>query len=236
METLEQRCTAWISEEMRPALESKTAIILGPRPGGRPWLELLQDPASHSPVLYFHYPTAIPAGADYIRRAVKLEFGSLTDQRPTGRHTVRPWLADLLPKVGGCEVVALELERAFWEKATILHAEHHRDAASPMPDRYSRHYADLAALAFRPEIKAVAADSALCQRVVDWKAKFFARSWARYDLAVPGTFRLLPPDTRRTELALDYAEMRQMFIGEPLAFEAVMTALAGLEGVINARR
>ena len=84
------------------------------------------------PVLYFNYPCEFPEGAAYIRRQVKLEFGSLTDQHPTGRHRVSPWLVEVLSgemKEMGCEVVALEMERAFWEKATILHAEYHRDTA-----------------------------------------------------------------------------------------------------------
>ncbi len=81
---------------------------------------------------------------------MKLEFGSLTDQRPTGRHPVKPWLAESVPQAfddWSCEVVALELERSFWEKATILHVESHRPAEKPTPDRFSRHYADTAALA-----------------------------------------------------------------------------------------
>ena len=44
------------------------------------------------------------------------------------------------------DVVALEFERTFWEKATILHAEYHRPATQPLRDRYARHYADFAAL------------------------------------------------------------------------------------------
>ena len=197
------------------------------------WLEFQRDVASHSPVLLFHYPCTIGDGLNYIRRNVKLEFGSLTDQRPTGRHVVRPWLSDIVRGVGGCEVVALEIERAFWEKATILHAEHHRDPTVLMPDRYSRHYADVAALAGTTAAAAALSDVALRQRVVDWKAKFFARSWARYDLAVPGTFRLVPPDSRLAELERDYAEMRQMFLDDPVDFPDMMAALRELEQRIN---
>jgi len=39
------------------------------------------------------------------------------------------------------------VHRTFWEKATILHSEHHRPADKPTPDRFSRHYADTVALA-----------------------------------------------------------------------------------------
>lgn len=43
------------------------------------------------------------------------------------------------------EVVALEIDRTFWEKVTILHAEYHRRADHPLRDRFARHYADVAA-------------------------------------------------------------------------------------------
>ena len=81
---------------------------------------------------------------------MKLELGSLTDQQPTERHPVRPWIADVLEEAFDdwrCHVVALDVHRTFWEKATILHSEHHRPADKPTPDRFSRHYADTVALA-----------------------------------------------------------------------------------------
>jgi len=79
------------------------------------------------------------AGFDYLGRSVKMEFGSLTDQRPVGTHRVLPWMAEEFPgplQDFRCELVALELERTFWEKATILHAEHHRHPGQPMRDRF----------------------------------------------------------------------------------------------------
>ena len=110
-----------------------------------------------------------PAGFEYLKRSVKLEFGSLTDQQPVGRHPVRPWVADVLPAAfpdWRCEVVALEVERSFWEKATILHTEYHRPAEKPTPDRFSRHYADTAALAKHPTASKAIDQHELRNRVV----------------------------------------------------------------------
>ena len=45
------------------------------------------------PALLFHYPSSPPPGFDYLKRSVKLEFGSLTDQQPAGRHAIGPWVA-----------------------------------------------------------------------------------------------------------------------------------------------
>jgi hypothetical protein len=74
------------------------------------------DPQLNSPVLLFHYPTTLPAGFNYLKRSVKLEFGSLTEQCPTGWHQVTPWLADEFAQLfddWNCEVVAMEIERTF---------------------------------------------------------------------------------------------------------------------------
>lgn len=222
---------------LAPRLEAAIGAQLGARPDGGNWLSYEDDAAARSPVLWFHYPTAQATGFDYLRRAVKLELGSLTDQQPTGRHAVRPWVADRFAALFDdwtCPVTALELPRSFWEKATILHAEHHRPPDQPLPDRYARHYADMARLLLHPQAGDMLADAALCARVVTWKSRVFARQWARYDTARPGTFRLLPAAQRVPELARDYAEMRPMFLSPPPAFEAVLAQLADAERTLNA--
>jgi hypothetical protein len=73
----------------------------------------------------------------------------------------------------------------------------------------------------------------LRQRVAEWKSRFFAASWARYDLARPGTFRLAPPEFRLPELDRDYQAMRDMFISPPPPFENVIKAVSVLERQIN---
>ncbi len=236
MRDLEARCSAWVDTKVQPVLEEVVTSILGGRGGDRSWLEYENDDSSHSPVLSFHYPSEHADGLPYIRRAVKLEFGSLTDQEPIGTHRVRPWVADSLsPEMRemGCEVVALEIERSFWEKATILHAEYHRDPGSAMPARYSRHYSDLASLVHSGHAEKALSDVELRQRVVDWKDRFFGRAWARYDLAKPGTFRLLPSEKRITALERDYREMQDMFLDAPVSLSSIMSTLKELEERIN---
>lgn len=65
-----------------------------------------------------------------------------------------------------------------------------------MPARYTRHYHDLARMAFTPTSERAPADTSLQQRVVAHKSVCFRSGWARYDLAEPATFRLLPPELR----------------------------------------
>ncbi len=129
--------------------------------------------------------------------------------------------------------VALEVERSFWEKATILHMEYYRPAEKPVPDRLVRHYADMAALWQHPVAgKALDRDD-LCARVVGWKSQFFGSAWANYDQAKPGTFHLVPPSKRLPTLRRDYQAMLDMFVAEPKGFDDILATLAAVELRIN---
>jgi hypothetical protein len=234
MTRAEAACGAAVRRQIEPAMESAVAAVLGPSEQG--WFEFLTDPGTNSPVLLFRYPSSQPAGFDFLKRSVKLEFGSLADQQPFGRHPVQPWVAEVLPEAFSdwrCEVVALEVERSFWEKATILHTEYHRPAEKPTPDRFSRHYADTAALAKHPNASKAINQHDLRSRVVQWKSQFFGSSWANYDQAKPGTFRLVPPPERQPALRRDYQAMRDMYLTEPVSFDEILAILAELERKIN---
>jgi hypothetical protein len=132
-----------------------------------------------------------------------------------------------------CEVVALEIERSFWEKATIFHTEYYRPADKPTPDRFSRHYADTAALSRHPVAARAVGQHQLRDRAVAWKEQFFGSLWANYDLAKPGTFRLVPPDGRLSVLRRDCLAMKDMYLSEPAGFDEVLAVLAELEERIN---
>jgi hypothetical protein len=234
MTLAESTCGEAVQNQIAPALESTVVDILGKR--DRPWFEFLTDSGTRSPVLLFHYPSTQPVGFEYLQRAVKLEFGSLTDQQPVGRHWVRPWIAEVLPAAftdWNCEVIALDVDRSFWEKATILHTEFHRPADKPMPDRFSRHYADTAALATHSTASRAVDLHELLSRVVLWKSRFFGSSWANYDKARPGSFRLVPPAERLPALGRDYRSMRDMYLSEPIDFDVILSILASLEDRIN---
>ena len=238
MDELEEACTERVRDQFLPELERIAIEVLGSRPGGTAWMEFQVDAITHSPVVLFYYPSTEPTGFEYLSRFVKMEFGSLTDQRPVGTHAIRPWLAEEFPKQledFHCNLVALELERTFWEKATILHAEYHRDPAKPIRDRFSRHYSDMSALAQHEVAQRALARDDLRQRVANWKSRFFPSTRARYDLAKPGTFRLVPPEFRLAELKKDYQAMKDMFLITPPPFESVIKTVSDLEHKINRR-
>jgi len=235
--TLLATCAQKVETEFLPLLEKLIFGQLGGKTGGRPWLRYELEEASHSPVIHFDYPTTLPNPLPYIRTAVKIEFGSLTDQRPTGTHRIVPLVAELAPEAFvdfQAEVVALEVERTFWEKATILHAEFHRPTEKAQPPRYARHFSDFVALWRHPSGRTAAERLDLLERVRLHKSRYFASSWAHYESAVPGTLRLHPPEFRKAELRRDYLAMRPMFLGEPITFDVMMAVLAEAEKSLNA--
>jgi hypothetical protein len=237
MTRAEAACEVAVRNQIGPALEATVTGALGKADGA--WFEFLTDSQTNSPVLLFHYPSSQPDGLEYLRRSVKLEFGSLTDQQPAGRHPIRPWIADVLPDACAdwhCDVVALEVERTFWEKATILHVEYHRPVEKPTPDRFSRHYADTAAMAKHVAASRAADQHDIRERVVAWKSQFFGSSWANYSQAKPGTFRLVPSVERQAALRQDYREMRDMYLSEPVGFDQILATLVELEERINRAR
>ncbi|TKS60512.1 MAG: hypothetical protein EWM72_01246 [Nitrospira sp.] len=236
MRQMQDNCIDKARSTIVPLMEAAAVELLGPPKSS--WITFEVDPQSQSPTLLFHYPTHT-AGLDYIRRAVKVELGSLTDQEPTRRAPVRPWVADAYPQLfpdWTCEVTALELSRSFWEKATILHSEFHRPADQATPDRYARHYSDVARLLVLPDAAAFLQDRERCARVAQWKALFYARAWARYDLACHGSFRLVPADARKAALQADYETMQPMFLTQPPPFKEVLERLASAEENINGQR
>jgi len=132
-----------------------------------------------------------------------------------------------------CTVKVVKAERTFWDKATILHHEAHRPDESSMPNRYSRHYYDLAKLANSAIKQSTLADTVLLANVVEFKQRFYPRGWARYDLAKHGSFRLIPKDKVLEAVKTDYQAMQNMIFGEVLALDSIMETLKSLEDEIN---
>jgi hypothetical protein len=185
-------------------------------------------------VVNIRYPAAF--SESYIRPEVRLEIGPLASWVPSSRHTIKPYAYDVLPKVfesPTCEVVAIAAERTFWEKATILHQEAHRP--SLIPPRSSRHYYDLYKLALSPTRDTAFSQADLLTDVIEFKQRFYPSTWSRYDLAVPGTLKLLPARADKLkDLERDYQEMQVMLFGERPPFSAITEKLQELEFQINA--
>jgi Nucleotidyl transferase AbiEii toxin, Type IV TA system len=223
-------CRRYIGGEFLDALRTRCQEILGVE---RWSLEVSQQDPN---VVQFRYPTASTNSLAYVGPQVVLELGTHAEFVPHDRFTIRSFAAEEFPELvgdGDVAVLALLAKRTFWEKATILHAEYYRPPEKLLPDRYSRHYYDVALLAQGPIRDEALADMALLPQVVRHKETFYPSGWARYDLARSGRLRLLPAKDRIAALERDYRNMGVMIFGEPRPFVTIMETLAGLEQEIN---
>jgi nucleotidyltransferase AbiEii toxin of type IV toxin-antitoxin system len=185
-------------------------------------------------VINVHYPAIF--SDDYMKSLVRLEIGPLASWLPYDRYSIKPYSSEAFPDVfddSECAVSAIVAERTFWEKATILHHEAHRPVDSPQPRNYSRHYYDLAMMAKSDVKNKALSDLKILEAVVEFKKRFYGRGWANYDLAKPGSLKLIPEEHIMTVLRKDYAEMYQMIFGEYPSFDDIMATLYQLEAEIN---
>ncbi len=237
IEDLRARVERHIAQSLMPRLRSVIGAALGS--SAKSW-ELAIDSADPETVSFRYLSSlaqAAYAGMAYVNPVVRLELGARGDPWPTGRHEIMSYVAEEFPDIFAeptCSIVALAVERTFWEKATILHAEYHRPDNRPIGDKQSRHYDDIAMLSESDYGDRALGQLDLLARVAHHKSVFFRSGWAHYETAGPGTLRLTPSQERLAELSADYAKMRpMMFDRAPPRFSHIMNTIADLERRIN---
>lgn len=189
--------------------------------------------------IVFAYPSAGIANEmeHYIRPAIRLEMGARSDDWPAADYNIKPYAAEVFPETfivaPTCRVHALDAERTFWEKATLLHAEYHRPRETPTRERLARHYYDLHQLSKTDIATKALKRMDLLERVALHKKVFFRSAWANYETAKPGSFRLVPSGERLSALRSDYSQMQAMIFGDYPEWEAIVEGLEEIEGRIN---
>lgn len=182
----------------------------------------------------FAYPKGF--SDDSILQEIRLEFGALAAWTPADIKSITPYSAEKYVRLfnqPNTNILTVLPERTFWEKVTILHREAFREKEREFPSRYSRHYYDLYCMS-KTDVKNNAFNNiGLLDKVVTFKTKFYRSPWARYDLAYPGTLRLMPPEYNMKKLRDDYLLMQNMLFGEKPSFEDVLESVERLELEIN---
>ena len=227
-----EECQRFIASEFLTELSRQCEGVLG-SPG--PWELRVREDDPH--IVLFRYPEGSRQPVSYVQPVVILEMGTHAEFVPRGTFPIQPFIVEEFPTLGtGCDVTALLAKRTFWEKITILHAEHHRPLDRPTPRRYSRHYYDVAVLS-RSAVKDDAlSDLELLPRVVRHKQEFYPATWASYETATLSGLKLYPREERIDALKKDYGEMGVMIFGTPPSFEEIVSGIKELERELNAIR
>ena len=180
--------------------------------------------------ILFKYPTGINHELDYIKQYVRIELGVRSDHWPKEKATVSPYIADYFPELfrnSICKVDCLSVNRTFWEKITLLHSLAHKPKDKKLSTRSSRHYYDTYMLLKQSSrLNIDINNTELLAAVRKHKMLFYKSSWAKYDLAVKGTLKLIPPDFRLPEINEDYRlTTRDMIFGDVPSLETVINTL-----------
>jgi len=188
---------------------------------------------SEPQTVIFTYPQLLDSKS--IQQSIRLEIGALAAWTPAENKAVTPYIFERYTNLAQdmTTVVASSAERTFWEKVTILHHEANRPGHLEMPLRYSRHYYDLFCMKAKGYVELSLKQCDLLEKVVAFKMRFYPRTWAKYDEAVPGSIKLVPPKNRAEELRRDYESTTEMFFGEYPSFNELMDAIEELETEIN---
>ncbi len=230
LDRLKQACQEKIGDVIIPELKDKIGSALSEI--GKWGIKLDSDDSDKQTIL-FTYPSIIDNSMNnYIQPVVKIELGARSDHWPVEVMPVKPYVSNASGKVTieGTQVRVLGAERTFWEKATILHAISH---GSKLRARMSRHYYDVFEMIGSPIYGKAIQNIDLLIKVAEHKALFFKDSKARYDLAKPGSLRLMPQDEHIVQLNEDYRQMQEMFFEDPPSFESILEKLKTVEEEIN---
>ena len=234
IKALKSACSDMVGGPIQTALNEAFAAAL---PAGRDWSLSLDPEDKDQQTILFNYPRLPSVGVGYLRQWVKIELGARSDIDPAQVGTVRSEVALLFPQLfdqAAVSLRALDAERTFLEKVTLLHEESFRPPDRPRAQKLARHYYVVARMIQKGVGARALAAKELFRRVVEHRRAYFKQTWVEYDTMAPGTLRLVPDAARMTAWEKDYEAMQQeMFYGTPPTWQDVITVVARWEKDFN---
>ena len=186
----------------------------------------------------FYYPSVLDSSKDYLRDHVLLEFGIRNSVEPSEICRISPYLASIESAAylfQPIKINTLSPTRTFWEKATLIHVECHRERFIDSPERLSRHWYDLYLLFMSWVGEEALEKTDILYSVLNYKRAFFNASYANYDECTNGNFTLVPNEENLSRLEKDYRKMIEagMFQNQPPKFSTMLEKIKELEKEIN---
>lgn len=169
-----------------------------------------------------------------VLQVIRLEIGSLAEPIPASKRRIQTYIEEVYSNVfnENIEVVAVDSLRTFYEKITILHREANRVNGN-YPTRYSRHFYDVYKMLLT-DIKEKSFENLnLLKSVIDFKKKFYASNWAKYDDIMTGNLKLIPAADGLEIFSKDYDSMKNMLFGEKISFNKIVSVIKEYEVELN---
>jgi len=233
IEALKVEAVDFVNGPLLESLQDRFVNVLG---DSDDWLLRADVENPDNANIFFSYPTT-EEPSPYLRSDVLLELGARGDTWPTVDGSVRPYAAEVYPDqfdVFDAPVQAISAQRTFWEKVTLLHSLVHLGEDRMVRAKPARHLYDVYLLAQHELGQLAIANTELLASVVAHKKVFYKRTASKYELAVPGTLRILPSKELAEVLRPEYEEMAEIMIfGDAPDFDVVVESLLELQDSIN---
>ena len=190
--------------------------------------------------LLIAYPAVSAQPGDYNPPTVKIEAEAKSALDPHRATTVTPYLAKDVPNLVLTvpNVVTIDAQRTFWDKAVILHGQRRwferRGELRRQGQRVSRHYYDIYRLLCSDVGQRAACDLDLAKDCARHARMFFNSNDLDLASAHPGTFALSPLPEMDTQLRRDYTAMAGMIFGEVPQWKTIVDTIRQFEAQVNA--
>lgn len=221
LDQLNKACQKFVKDDLYNRLKD----VIKTKLGSTGWkLEIDEDDNDDQTIL-FTYPKITSKSSSYIRPVVKIELGARADHWPVSMQIISPYVSEILPPPYDkmeAEIRVLNIERTFWEKATILHKYAHYPEDKSVPERQSRHYFDFYCLLNSPGKAKALENIDLLDKVATHKKVYFRAAWAKYETAKRGSLKLIPGDKVMKAMEADYKAMSEMFAGDVPSWDEII--------------
>jgi hypothetical protein len=175
----------------------------------------------------YSLPFKLENSYSYIKPKIKLEFGALGGIWPSEKKIIKPYAKEILSDYfDEFEVNTLSIKRNFIEKLLILHSVTLRPEEKPINQNYSRHYYDVYSILVNGLNINPIDDLEILEAVVKNKYDFWNESWVDYSkIKKFSDIKLIPNESRMTEIKKDYKNMEEMFFKDFPKFEEMILKL-----------
>lgn len=183
----------------------------------------------------YSLPFKLENSYSYIKPKIKLEFGSLGGIWPSEKKIIQSYAKEILSDYfDKFEVNTLSIKRNFIEKLLILHSITLRPEEKPINQNYSRHYYDVYSILANGFNIDSTHDLEILEAVVKNKHDFWNESWVDYSkIKKFSDIKLIPNESRLTEIKKDYKNMEEMFFKYFPKFEEMILRLQDFENFLN---
>lgn len=232
IDELGEACQKFVRGDLFNKLETVIKSKLGPKG----WKLEIDEDDNDGQTILFTYPKLTVKASNYIRPVVKIELGARSDHWPVSMQMIAPYVAEILPAPLNqmyAEIRVLNIERSFWEKATILHKYAHYPDNKKVPERQSRHFFDFYCLLNSDGKAKALANIDLLEKVAAHKNIYFKAAWANYLTAKKGSLKLIPEEKVMKAMEADYKAMSEMFAGDVPSWDEIIKDVKEFEDDFN---